>query len=135
MNLFLFLFLPLLSLAEAPSEAFMSVVEQTAYIDAKAKEFRRSYHIRNYEDVSSGVRWMSRTDLDKYISDKDTYENFLNKDEVSSLYRCVAKENCELYLVTVSATYHGGYGQEANFVLLYTQSKKSFTISHTLYAE
>lgn len=135
MNFIVTILLPLLSLANGPKEIFMTKAEQTSFMESKAKEIRRGYHIRNFDDVTSSTRWMSRSDLDSYYKDKDTYENFFSKDEVSDLYRCVAKDNCELYLVSVSGSYHGGYGQDAHFVLLYTQSKKSFTLIHTVYSE
>jgi hypothetical protein len=123
------------ALAFGPSEKYMTLAEQETFIEQKAKNIRREYHIGGYEDVSSSSVFFNKRKLDEYVKLADTYESFLDSDEVSQLYSCVAKENCELYLITVDSSYYSGSGTVAHFVMLYTATRKSFTLKHTIYAE
>ncbi len=121
----------------APEESFMTLVEQNEYITEKAKDIRRGMWRSGHEDVSSSTEWMSREALTKYFDPNQDfpYEDELDSEEITDLFVCNAKKNCEVYLISVSGSYWGGYGVESNFVMLYTQSKKSYTHSHLVYSE
>ncbi|CAM9917301.1 unnamed protein product [Chrysoparadoxa australica] len=132
------LFLSTFSFAgETPSEEFMSVEAQNKYITNVAKNIRKGYWQSGHEDVYSHTTFVTKAFLDDHYkqTEEGRFESSLDSDEFSQLYRCVNSSKCELYLVSVSGSYWGGYGESAHFVLLYTNTKKSFEISHTIYAE
>lgn len=118
-----------------PSETHMSNEEQKTYIDDVAKEIRKVYWVSGHEDVSSGTEFVTKKVLDDHVKKDNRYETTLDDDQVGELYRCYYKASCELYVVYVSGSYWGGYGESAHFVLLYTDTRKHFEISHTIYAE
>lgn len=120
---------------EVPNTTYMSLLEIDAFVNKVAKSIRRSYWVNGYEDVESQTTFMTKELIDNHVKKGNRYESNLSKDEVSNLYRCYYKEECELYLVTVSSSYHSGYGVVAHFVLLNTQKGKYEEISHAIYAE
>lgn len=121
--------------AELPSIDFMTLEAQEKYVENAAKEIRRDLWIRGYEDVSSQVTFMNKERINDYVKKGNSYEQDLNRDEISELYRCEHKESCEVYLVSVSSSYYSGYGIESHFVLLNTAEQTSTQISHVVYAE
>ncbi len=132
------LFASISNAQDVPNEVFMSVEDQTAYMEELSKDMRRDLWKNGYEEVSSVTEFMTKTLLDDYVSgfnEPGFYTESLNKNEVSSLYRCMYSKSCELYLVVTFSQYQGGEGEVSNFILLYTKSKKHFKISHTSYAE
>lgn len=122
---------------DTPSEEFMSLKEQNDYITNVAKNIRKEYWRSGHEDVYSSEEFVTKAKLDEHYQQTldGRFENSLDSDEFSQLYRCLNSSKCELYLVGVSGSYWGGYGESAHFVLLYTQSKKHFEVSHVIYAE
>lgn len=121
--------------ASSPSEEFMSLNEQNEKIEEVAKSLRREHWINGYEDVESSEEYVTESWLNDYVRRDHLFEMNLYDDEVEELYECISKNNCELYYVSVSSDYMGGYGVEGNFILLYTQTKKYYKISHVVYAE
>lgn len=115
----------------------MSKAEQMEYIDDVAKDLRRDRWQSGYEDVTSAQSLVTKEWLDDYVKDSNNrrYENPLDSDEISELYKCFYGRTCQLYYVSIGSEYYGGYGQEGAFVLLYTDSKKIWTIEHVVYAE
>lgn len=121
--------------AELPRIDFMTIEAQEKYVENVAKEIRRDLWVRGYEDVESQVTFMNKARIYEHIKDSDSYEQRLNKDEISELYKCEYKKTCEVYLVSVSSSYYSGYGVEAHFVLLNTAEQTNTQISYVLYAE
>lgn len=121
--------------ADIPSDTYMSISEQEDLIVNIAKKLRRDHWVRGYEDVTSSDTFVSREWLDNYFSQPDMFTNFLNGDEIAEVEKCYGKENCELYYISVSSSYMGGYGIEGSFILLFTETGEHLEISHTVYAE
>lgn len=113
----------------------MSAPEQEKELVLISKNIRKKYWRSGHEDVSSFSTFMTKKKLDKHLEPSNRYESDLDEDEVSQLYKCQFSKSCELYLVSVSGSYWGGYGVSAHFILLYTKSGKHFQISHTVYSE
>lgn len=132
---FTFLLSASLLAADKPSEKYMSLKEQGEYITKTAKNIRRSYWIQGHEEVSSSETFVTKKILDNHYADNSSFENSLDDEEFSQLYRCYNSKKCELYLVNVSGSYWGGWGQSAHFVLLFTEKKRHSEISHVVYAE
>lgn len=132
------LFVSTFSMAgETPSEAYMSLQEQGKYITNVAKNIRKEYWQSGHDDVNSYDEFVTKAMLDDHYQQTvdGRFENSLDSDEFSQLYRCYNSQKCELYLVGVSGSYWGGYGETAHFVLLWTNTKKHFEVSHVIYAE
>jgi hypothetical protein len=125
----------LLFAGDLPSETHMSNEQQKTYLDEVAKEIRKVYWISGHQDVSSGTEFVTKKVLDDHVKKDNRYESPLDSDQVAELYRCYYKATCELYVVYVSGSYWGGYGESAHFIQLYTDTRKHFEISHTIYAE
>jgi len=121
--------------ATGPSEEFMSVSEQEKEMELISKNIRKKYWRSGHEDVNSYSNFVSKAKLEEHLDPSNRYESDLYDDEVAQLYTCNFSKSCELYLVSVSGSYWGGYGESAHFILLYTKSGKHFEISHTVYAE
>lgn len=121
--------------ADIPSEQYMSLSEQNDYMVQEAKDIRRQYWQNGYEEVSSQTTFVTKDMLDEHVKQEQQYENYLSTEEVSKLYKCYYSKSCELYLVMTTSEFYSGTGMDAHFVMLYTKSKKSFTITHTVYAE
>lgn len=117
--------------------SLMSKEEQNSFIAEEAKQERRSFWQAGHADVSSSFSLVDKEFLDDYVRkyNNDRYETPLDSDEISDLYRCFYGKTCQLYHIGVSSNYWGGYGETGIFVLLYTKTKKSWSIRHTIYAE
>ena len=123
------------SAANGPSTTYMSLKEQGEKIDDLARAIRRTYWVSGHEDVSSSEFFMNKEELDEHVEGNNRYEDALDSDEIADLYKCHYSKTCELYQVSVSGSYWGGYGTSAHFIFLYTKSGKSFEINHITYAE
>lgn len=130
----LFLRLSLFSLLFA-STAIASEIPETVH--EKAKEIRRSFWQSGYEEVSSSVEKMSIDALKHYTKSEENrhYEEPLTSDEISNLFRCYHREECDLYHIVLSSEYMGGYGVASYFVHFYPTTEKLFVLSHTTYSE
>lgn len=119
------------------SEEFMTAAEQKAYVDKEAKEIRRQYYIAGHQYVNSSQHYQKKSDLDYYVKreTQSRYEEALDSEQISDLYRCYYSKTCEVYLVSLSSDFHGGYGQESHFILLNTKKGNHQEISHTVYSE
>lgn len=115
----------------------MTVAEQDARIKAIAKHIRHTYWKSGHEDVTSGETRMTKALLDEHVrkGNRRGFEDWLDQDQISSLYRCHYSKNCSLYLIEVGGQYWGGDGVMAHFILLYLKSGKYYEIKHTIYSE
>lgn len=120
---------------DSPSETYMSLKEQGDFINEISKNIRKEYWVSGHQDVSSGVEFVTKKLLDDHVKKENRYESSLDSAQVSELYRCYYKGTCELYVVYVSGSYWGGYGESAHFVMIYTNTRKYFEMSHIIYAE
>lgn len=128
--------LSLMSFAgDIPREEYMTIEAQNEYVTQVAKSIRRDLWVNGYEDVVSNEYFVTKSMLDEHVKQGNNYENHLDSDEVSELYKCYYRSFCELYLVRVSSNYWGGYGEEAHFVALNTEKGKHEVFSHVVYAE
>lgn len=128
--------LSLMSFAgDIPCEEYMTIDAQNEYVTQVAKSIRRDLWVNGYEDVVSNEYFVTKSMLDEHVKQGNNYENHLDSDEVSELYKCYYRSFCELYLVRVSSNYWGGYGEEAHFVALNTEKGKHEVFSHVVYAE
>lgn len=119
------------------AQANSSADERLERVQEIAKEIRQDHWRSGYEDVNSHIEVLSKDRLDNYVKKESNseYESPLNSDEIADLYRCYHSTHCALFLIGVSSSYYGGYGQESHFILM---SKKSMTyreIRHTVYSE
>lgn len=107
------------------------------FIENVAKQMRRDHWVNGYQDVHSTVDTVTKSLLNGYVRGEvnEGYENPLNRDEISSLYRCYYKQSCHLYLIQVSSEYYGGYGSESSFILLNPETLKYDEIRHVTYSE
>lgn len=133
----IFISLLVLFLSNASFAQSMTLNEQEAYITDVAKELRRELWINGYEDVDSWQEKASLELLNDHVRNENNsrYEQSLDRDEISELFKCYHRSYCEVYFVGTSSNYWGGYGQEAHFVLLYPETQKHEIISHVVYAE
>jgi hypothetical protein len=131
----LFLVISSAQVSAAPSDEFMSIEEQGKKIEDLARGIRRNYWVSGHEDVSSHEFFMTKEAIDEHIEGNSYYEDALDTDEIEDLYKCHYSKSCELYQVSVSGSYWGGYGTSSHFILLYTKSGKSYEIEHITYAE
>ena len=115
--------------------AFISESEELAIVENIAKTERRNMWQNGYEDVDSGVSKPEKSQLDEIIKMNREFENPLSKQEISSLYQCFHIQSCALFLIDVSASMYGGYGNHYLWVLLSTQTGKYRFIRHQVYAE
>lgn len=117
--------------------AQMTEQDQQEYIRVLAKDLRRDLWRSGHEDVSSVERKVTLEQLNDHVrkENNQNYETPLNRDEISQLFRCYHRVNCELYYVGTSSEYWGGYGAEGHFVLLDVINEKHEMISHVEYAE
>ena len=116
----------------------LSVDQQDMRMQEIAKQIRRQYYIWRHEDVSSHITRMSEASLDHHLFDRDDrrYETSLDESEVQELKECLTAENkCSLYLVWVSGSYMGGYGEVAHFIMLDISTGRYKEVFHTVYAE
>lgn len=117
--------------------AALSEAQQEERMVDIAKKIRRGYWVSGHEEVDSSTMKVTKDFLDEHVK-WETMRNFeepLERDQVSDLYRCFYGKTCTLYWVGVSAEYWGGYGTSDHFILLNTESGKYREISHITYAE
>lgn len=120
---------------DTPSEEFMSVIEQEQYLKKIASGIRKEYWVAGHQDVQSRETFVTKAILDDHVKKERRYHDYLDTDQVSDLYRCYYRKNCELYLVRVSSDYWGGYGETAHFVMMYTDTRRYFEHNHVMYSE
>ena len=115
----------------------MTEAEKAEYLTYTAKELRRDLWRSGHEDVHSHIEKVTKEKLDEYVKheNNEDYDDMLDQDQISDLYRCHYRKTCELHLINVSGSYWGGYGVSAHFILLDTLKRKHYEIAHTAYAE
>jgi hypothetical protein len=121
----------------AHAGARLTVAQQTAAVEAFAKDKRRELWRAGHEDVTSTVTRMTRAELDSLVrEDRDGSAEPLDRDQISRLYRCLhSPQVCALYSVHVSSTYYSGYGVNRYWVLVAPTSGRYETIGQSIYAE
>lgn len=117
------------------AHAFITESEELEIVENIAKTERRNMWRNGYQDVESGVFKVEKSALDEAVKMNAEYENPLEKHEISSLYQCYHIQSCSLYLIDVSASMYGGYGNHYLWIMLSTQTGKYRFIRHQVYAE
>lgn len=101
-------------------------------IEKIAKNIRQQYHSLGHEDVSTDIKNLDVKELNLHIEDYSDVFPFHQEEE---LQNCLMNEKCELYLISVSSEYYGGYGVTAVLVMLNVNSFNFKSAQHLMYAE
>ena len=106
-------------------------------INIMAKEIRRDLWISGHEEVQSKIIVVDRQELEEYTHEdsNDSYEEPLSDIAIEELFECLDDEGCNLYLITTSSEYWGGYGVEAAFVMMEPETNIFGSIHHEIYSE
>lgn len=117
--------------------AEMTRSEIENHIIQTAKELRRDLWVAGHAEVDSWHQKATLELINDHVKKENNqyYEDSLDRDEISDIYRCFYRKSCEVHFIGTSSEYWGGYGTEAHFVLLNTSTRKHHIISHVTYAE
>lgn len=118
------------------AQARLTLEQQTQLVEGIAKSERRDLWRTGHADVSSYVEKMSKMSLDTIMAENGNTQEPLDEAQISSLYKCLhSSKNCSLFLVSITASLYGGFGDERLWVLLNPSTGKSETISQFVYGE
>ena len=129
------LLLALSLLISAQALAQMSAEEQLSKVEEIAKTERRHMWRNGYQEVDSSVEKITQARLDEILLENSTFETPLDRDELSSLYRCFHSSVCALFLIDVVGSMYGGDGNHFLWIMLNPQTGKYRFIRHSVYEE
>lgn len=114
----------------------LSPEEQTVIVEQIAKFERRQLWVTGHEDVESYTEKITKDDLDNAVKENALAEEPLERTQISSLYQCYhSPKSCRLFVIYLSGSMYGGYGNSRVWVLLNPFTAKYQKISQIVYAE
>lgn len=131
-----FIALSFLLLVSANSFAQLSDSSQLSIVEGIAKNDRRDMWRMGMTDVSSSVLKPTKSQIDEIMKRNNEIANPLNRDEVSSVYKCYhSPARCVVYIIDLYGEMYGGSGSSRRWVLLNPHTGKYSSLLHEVYAE
>lgn len=113
----------------------MTHAQREAYVEKVGKSIRKELYIAGHDYVTSTISYPSKGDLNDYFSADKYYEDYLDQEQISQIYKCFHSKICRVYYISTSSEYWGGYGIEGAYVLLDIKKRTHKRLIHSVYAE
>lgn len=99
-----------------------------------AKEIRKDLWQKRHIGVESKIYHLSVKDLEAYLGNTSFYER-PSKKGLEIIQECALVEDCEVFQITVTSSFHSGYIKDGHLVAVNTSTGDFEVLSHNIYAE
>ena len=128
--------LVILASASAYAGEIMSLAQQQKTVNEIAQEVSQELSDIGHDCITSSFELYGQKEFSKFFTTENQYsEEQLSLKQTLQIKQCLQSSICELYRISISSEFQSGYGIDAHWVLIYTDSQFTKVISKNLYNE